>query len=161
MHKHHIVPKHMGGSDESNNLIELTVEEHAEAHRSLWEEHNHWQDYVAWKALTGQIDSDEIRKMIVSFTLKNKPKSDEHRKKLSDAAKNRKATEKTKKKMSDARKGMVISWDLKANTPELKKQKSDKRRGISKPVVVCPHCNRSGGLPQMNQWHFDKCKDKK
>ena len=25
-HKHHIVPKHMGGSDNPENLIELTIE---------------------------------------------------------------------------------------------------------------------------------------
>jgi hypothetical protein len=32
-HKHHIIPKHMGGTDDSDNLVELTIEEHAEAHR--------------------------------------------------------------------------------------------------------------------------------
>lgn len=26
-HKHHIVPRHMGGSDDSSNLIKLTIEE--------------------------------------------------------------------------------------------------------------------------------------
>lgn len=30
--------------------------------------------------------------------------------------------------------------------------------GIPKPVIQCPHCNKSGGLPQMKQWHFDQCK---
>jgi hypothetical protein len=23
----------------------------------------------------------------------------------------------------------------------------------------CPHCNKSGGEPQMKQWHFDNCKE--
>ena len=32
-HKHHIIPRHMGGTDDPSNLIELTIEEHAEAHR--------------------------------------------------------------------------------------------------------------------------------
>lgn len=59
LHKHHIVPKHMGGSDDPSNLIELTVEEHAEAHRKLFEQHGHWQDKIAWQALTGQIGLDE------------------------------------------------------------------------------------------------------
>ena len=36
-HKHHIIPKHMGGSDDDNNIIELTIEEHAQAHKILFE----------------------------------------------------------------------------------------------------------------------------
>jgi hypothetical protein len=27
-----------------------------------------------------------------------------------------------------------------------------------KPKVECPHCNKIGGLPQMKQYHFEKCK---
>ena len=37
-HKHHIIPKHIGGSDDPSNLISLTIEEHAESHRILWKE---------------------------------------------------------------------------------------------------------------------------
>ena len=51
-HKHHIIPKHMGGTDEPSNLVELTVEQHAETHRLLYEQHGHWQDYSAWMGLS-------------------------------------------------------------------------------------------------------------
>ena len=50
-HKHHIIPKHMGGTDDPSNLVSLTPAEHAEAHRLLYEQHGHWQDYVAWQGL--------------------------------------------------------------------------------------------------------------
>jgi hypothetical protein len=50
-HKHHIIPRHMGGTDDPSNLIALTVEQHAEAHRLLYEQYRHWQDYVAWQGL--------------------------------------------------------------------------------------------------------------
>ena len=39
-HKHHIIPRHAGGTDDSSNLVELTVEAHAEAHKKLYEEHD-------------------------------------------------------------------------------------------------------------------------
>lgn len=51
LHKHHIIPKHLGGTDDPSNLVDLTVEEHAEAHRLLYEQHGRWQDYVAWQGL--------------------------------------------------------------------------------------------------------------
>jgi hypothetical protein len=31
-HKHHIIPRHAGGSDDPSNLIEVTIEEHAKLH---------------------------------------------------------------------------------------------------------------------------------
>ena len=52
-HLHHIIPRHAGGTDDPSNLVELTPEEHAEAHRILYEEHGHWQDRVAWIGLAG------------------------------------------------------------------------------------------------------------
>lgn len=54
-HKHHIIPKHMGGSDDPSNLIELTISEHAEEHKKLWETHEKKEDYIAWKFLSGQM----------------------------------------------------------------------------------------------------------
>lgn len=59
-HRHHIVPRHMGGTDDPSNLIELTVEEHAEAHRILFEKHGKIEDYYAWQGLLGNITKKEI-----------------------------------------------------------------------------------------------------
>lgn len=64
-HKHHIIPKHMGGTDDPENLVELTIEEHAEAHRLLYEKYGKWQDYYAWKGLSGQIGKEELLKGIM------------------------------------------------------------------------------------------------
>jgi len=50
-HKHHIIPKHAGGTDDPTNIVELTIEEHAEAHRLLYEKYNQWQDKIAWMGL--------------------------------------------------------------------------------------------------------------
>ena len=34
-HLHHILAKHMGGTDDPSNLIVLSSDEHGEAHRRL------------------------------------------------------------------------------------------------------------------------------
>lgn len=54
IHKHHVIPRHSGGSDDPGNLIELTIEEHAQAHKELFEKYGKHEDKVAWLALSGQ-----------------------------------------------------------------------------------------------------------
>lgn len=66
-HSHHIIPRHMGGTDDTSNLELLTVEEHAEAHRVLYETYGKHQDYIAWKGLSAQIGKDEIMKELKSL----------------------------------------------------------------------------------------------
>lgn len=56
----------MGGTDDPSNLIELTPNEHAEAHRILYEEHGHWQDYVAWQGLAKLATKEEHTYMLLS-----------------------------------------------------------------------------------------------
>jgi hypothetical protein len=50
-HKHHIIPKHAGGTDDPSNIIELTLAEHAAAHKLLYDQYGRWQDKVAWHGL--------------------------------------------------------------------------------------------------------------
>ena len=56
----------MGGSDDPSNLELLTVEEHAEKHRILFEKYGHWEDEIAWKGLSGQIGKEEIIRRVLS-----------------------------------------------------------------------------------------------
>ena len=55
-HKHHIIPKHMGVTDDPSNLIELTREEHDQAHMKLYEEFGKREDLGAYYLITGQTD---------------------------------------------------------------------------------------------------------
>ena len=75
---HHIIPRHAGGTNDPSNLIKLTIEEHAEAHRILYESHGRWQDYVAWKAISGAIGKEDIIKLTQSLATKGKKQSTEH-----------------------------------------------------------------------------------
>lgn len=59
-HMHHIIPRHAGGTDDSSNLISLTIEEHAEAHRLLYEQHGRWQDKAAWMGLLKMVPKEQL-----------------------------------------------------------------------------------------------------
>jgi|TARA_R110000796_G_scaffold97265_2_gene204183 hypothetical protein len=60
-HIHHIIPRHIGGSDDPSNLIELTIEEHAKAHFDLWKKFGRIEDKIAWECLSGRNLSEEER----------------------------------------------------------------------------------------------------
>jgi hypothetical protein len=46
---HHIIPKSMGGSDESDNITYLTAREHYLAHFLLWKIHNNFEMTYAFR----------------------------------------------------------------------------------------------------------------
>lgn len=60
LYKHHIIPKHAGGLDDDHNIKLVTLVEHAEEHRLLWIKNQNKFDYIAWKALSGQIPIEDI-----------------------------------------------------------------------------------------------------
>jgi len=73
-HKHHIIPKHMGGTNDPENLVEVTIEKHAELHKQLWEDLGHWEDMIAWQMLSGQITKAYAIKKAQSFGAKSRKK---------------------------------------------------------------------------------------
>lgn len=172
-HKHHIIPKHMGGTDDLENLVEVTVEVHADLHRQLWEDLGHWQDEVAWKTLSGQmtkqdaiilavkmantgrkLSNDTKQKMSLSRTgKKRKPRSEEHARRIGIANRGRKATEEQKLNNSLAQMGKVLS-------EEHKKKIADANRNKQRMIMVCPHCSKTGAKNMMFRWHFDNCRTK-
>lgn len=80
MHKHHIVPRYMGGTDDPSNLVELTIEEHAQAHLELYNKHGDQRDLLAHRMLLGQIERQEANAILRSL-----PKTEQHKKKISAA----------------------------------------------------------------------------
>ena len=70
-HKHHIIPKYEGGSDFAENLVELTVTQHAMWHFAEWRRKGRWQDKLAWQGLAGIIGHEEaVHKAIVDSKTK-------------------------------------------------------------------------------------------
>jgi hypothetical protein len=93
----------MGGTDDPSNLVELTIEEHAEAHRILFEQHGKWQDNVAWQALSGNIGKEEILTEFYKNLNKGRIVSEETREKMAAAKRGRKISEAHKKALNEGR----------------------------------------------------------
>ena len=63
-------------------MIRLSIEDHAESHRVLFETNGKLEDWVAWKALCGQITNAEALMILLK-----RPKSQETKDKLSESHK--------------------------------------------------------------------------
>lgn len=115
---------------------------------------------------------------------KGLPKSEEHKRKISEAHKGKKLSEETKRKLkkpkseehkrklSESLKGKLIGeknpnynnkW-----TDEQKQKQSLKfkgtipaNKGKSPPKFICPHCNILASYANLKKWHYEKCKNYK
>jgi hypothetical protein len=151
-HRHHIIPKHAGGTDDPSNIIELTVKEHAEAHLWRWLKYGQWQDKIAWKALLGRIGKEEIIRQVQYNAVtgprkKRGPLSKEHKQKI------RVSKEGEKNPMFGK-----PAWNSK--TPATNKQKEVISIAIKNKTKTCPYCNKTVHFRIYGRWHGDKCKNK-
>lgn len=149
-HKHHVVPRHAGGTDDPSNLIELTIEEHAEAHRVLYEQYGRWQDRIAWQTLSGQISSYEAAQQarreanLSNKHFEGKTHTEEVRKRISEFQKkakignaNRKGTstsEQGKKNISDALRGNYNNKGGYTQSEEFKEKCKQRMTGENNPA---------------------------
>jgi hypothetical protein len=166
--RHHIIPKSIGGTNNIDNLVWLTANEHLECHCLLIkmlegpsrrkmlsaltrmmnkQNHSHKRDYDL------PAYSDEIRLICAkehSAYMKTKhagkgnpfygrSHTEESKKRISEGGKGIKRSEETKKRISEAKKG-----DL----------------NPGRQIVTCPHCNKTGGSGGMRKHHFSHCKQK-
>lgn len=146
--KHHIIPKCLNGSNDITNLVYLTAKEHYVAHHLLckinpnncnlffafnamnnWKSRNTNQRYKP-RLSARQYEYLKIkRSKYISECLKNRPKSEEHKKHLSAALKGRKTpiSEETRLKISAIQKKIIHTeeWNRKVGE-SLKKHKRTK-----------------------------------
>lgn len=131
-HRHHVIPKHQGGTDDDDNIVYLTPEEHAKAHLELYEKYGKYEDAQAYNSLkkhwlgarnlNGYKQSKEhIQKRRqstdyskVSASLKGRPSPTKGMKfayrakpKISEAQKGKLKSEETKRKISESLTGKV------------------------------------------------------
>ena len=153
----------MGGLDEPSNIIELTIEEHALAHKELYEKYGLLEDRLAWKGLSGQIGKEDILKEIYRQNGKrcgkanigripwNKgvPMSEEQKEKMRGPKTGKSGryerTEYHRKILSDNGKKPKSEITKQKLSDAAKKQFDDPeaRRAVSERMKVratCPHC---------------------
>lgn len=225
---HHIIPRCLDGTDDKENLVELTPEEHYVAHQLLVKIYPKipklvfalvimtgknktirrnklygWLKRKISEARTGTKHSEETRKKMsdslkargplsietrqkisqsqigktrgsmpeetknkISKTKQDNPKTswnkgiamrESTKQKLSQTNTGKKHTKETKIKIS--KNHSKTSWNKGIPLTEEHRQKlSALSKGKSKFVVICPNCNKEGGLAAMKRWHFDNCK---
>lgn len=223
---HHIVPKCLGGTNDSSNLVKLFPEEHYVAHQLLVKMHpgNRSLLYAVvamsghnnkvtnrkygWirrkygkmmsaimrgnKSRTGMTNSEKMKKRS-SETQKGIPKTEEHRRKIGESQRGKVISEEHKKKISAANTGKVhseeskrknsesnrgrilsqehkdkisesckgrIPWNVGIPTSGEAKEKISKiHKGKPKPTKMCPYCQKTGSINNMNRWHFNNCRN--
>ena len=145
IHKHHIIPKHAGGSDDPSNIVELTVSERADAHNLLYSIHKRWQDKAAEYLLLNWNDDAQL---------------------LARKAGGRAAVESGQ--LAEARKNIDYSAMGRlggmAKTVQPASYKAAGRASClkrNKQVLTCPECGHIGkSVAAMKRWHFDRCRNK-
>ena len=178
-HRHHIVPKHRGGTDDPSNLVEVTPTQHAMWHFAEWQLNESKWDWLAWKALSGLIPCSEVaveaqrlggvssfEKKVGCHSEKAKEKSRNTQKRLIElglhSLQNPEMRAMKAKIDSEKRKA---EWENGTNPLQRedvvvvrKVRSSQSRSSQNSTQVTCPHCGKTGGHTNMKRYHFDRCK---
>ena len=184
IHKHHIIPKHAGGTNDPTNIVKLTIAEHANEHKKLYEKFGRWQDKIAWLTLSGQITNVEATRIAQKMA----------KEWLKDSEKVQRAMKKRKENWIKKGGKPGIPWNkgkTKEIDPRLKKASiiakqnmqegkinciGDAMRGTkfteqhksilserakNRKKLLCNHCGGKFVAQTFVRFHGDKCKGRK
>lgn len=180
--RHHIIPRCIGGSDEEENIVKLTPEEHFIAHQLLAKIYpqNIGLIFAALMMANrvtnknyGWIRRDFAKKISKIDRSNWKQKSgisDLHKKNISKSVKESWKDPKRKQKQKLALVGKLLSEDHKNKISESHKgkklteeQKQKIReanigRKYTQESITCTKCGKTGGKSGMRRYHFENCK---
>jgi hypothetical protein len=163
--RHHIIPKSLGGEDDTTNLVWLTANEHLKVHLllpNMVEDTEHKRKMLAAAVRMCNPQSrtqkrsfdhnyDHLRKEAALF-------HSEYMKGKNSGNKNpfygRKHTEESREKISKGGKGQKRTLETRANLSASKMGDKNPARML----VTCPHCNKTGMAGGMRKHHFNHCK---
>ena len=148
---HHIIPKCLGGTDDSDNLVALTYREHIICHKLLCKLYpdNYYLHSSVYLMLHIKIDngkkvktftnSKEAEEYKLFLKSHKKPLSDETRKKMSENRKGYVPSEKVRKRTSEVHTGKIVSEETREKlrkinlgrhlTAETKEKMSTSKKG--------------------------------
>jgi hypothetical protein len=75
MHKHHVIPRHewkvrfgnLRGFNAPDNIVNLTIDQHTQAHQLLFELNHSEYDLYAAQALSRQIGKEEVHRRVAAY----------------------------------------------------------------------------------------------
>jgi len=154
LERHHIIPRHQGGTDDESNFTYLTRREHIVAHFLLWKINGHEGDRLAYTwmkgvkcypTFLGRKHTEESKRRMSegakkryedpaerakrSEAIKKLWVDPEYKAKQSESMKGKKRTEETRRRMSESKKGKKLSEEHKQKISE--GQKGKKRKPFS------------------------------
>ena len=120
--------------------------------------YRHTEEHLKYvsELFKGRIVSEETKQKM------RKPKSKEGRANIAKArlTTTYRPSEETKRKTSEALLGRLSPMKGRKQTEEAKAKMSAMRKGLPKPKVDCPHCQKSIAVNVAKRWHFDNCKER-
>lgn len=169
------MPRCMGGTDDKNNIVALTAEEHFVAHQLLIRIHPESKclAIAVWRMTFGKHHenskrygwlrrkhSEAIGEVIGKYWRGRKRGefSETHRQRIAAAqlGKPRGAhSADHKAKLADAHRGKTLTQEHRTKLAAAKL--GTKREPYA--LMTCPHCNKSGRGGTMKRWHFANCKE--
>ena len=159
-HKHHIVPRHAGGTDDPDNLIELCPEDHAWAHVLLYFAHGRWQDKLASKMLFGHVGKEEaLQEIRRQNGLSRKGSANGMYGVRRFGSDNPNFGKKHPGMGSGEANSMFGNGHRVAGERNGMFGKEPWNKGEDPKRLDCPHCGKSTDYRNASRWHFDNCKE--
>lgn len=125
--KHHVIPRCLGGGDESENIVQLTAEEHYLAHQMLVKIYpaNRKLVFAAWMMCNGKQRNNkryawmkQKHIKVLSETHRGKKMPEDHKRKLIEMRTGKPLSEETRRKISETQVGKVLTEDHKRKLSE-------------------------------------------
>ena len=181
-HIHHILPVRLGGTEDESNKVELTVEQHAEAHRRLYEQHGKTEDLQAWKGLAALVGKDEevYEARRATTTARNsrdiaagthnfqgdrnpsrrKVAAGTHHWQAHNGHSARQAVDERQRELVRDGEHHWLSAEHAAEVGARSKRLISEGKHPFGAKRTCPHCGKAGQGAAMTRWHFDNCRQR-